>query len=42
MYEIGFCFDTEDTIEVVSVFRIDSRTIKRENLWLSGLSSATR
>ena len=34
--QIGFCFGTEDTIEVVSVFRIDSYTIKRENLWLSG------
>jgi Flp pilus assembly protein TadB len=29
-------FYTQDTIEGVSVFRIDSRTIKRENLWLSG------
>ena len=35
MYQIGFCFDTEDTIGV-SVFRIDSRTIKRINLWLRG------
>jgi hypothetical protein len=35
MYQIGFCFDTQDTIEGVSVFRINSRTIKRENLWLS-------
>ena len=35
-YQIGFCFDTQDTIEGVSVFRIDSRTIKRRNLWLSG------
>ena len=31
-----FCFGTQDTIEGVSVFRIDSRTIKRGNLWLSG------
>ena len=30
-----FCFDTQDTIEGVSVFRIDSRTIKRGNLWLN-------
>jgi hypothetical protein len=35
-YQIGFCFGTQDNIEGVSVFRIDSRTIKRENLWLSG------
>jgi hypothetical protein len=35
MYQIGFCFGTQDTIEGVSVFRIDSGTIKRENLWLS-------
>ena len=41
-YQKGFCFGTQDTIEGVSVFRIDSRTIKRRNLWLSGLSSATR
>ena len=33
---IGFCFDTQDTIEGVSVFRIDNHTIKRENLWLIG------
>ena len=32
----SFCFGTQDTIEGVSVFRIDSCTIKRENLWLSG------
>ena len=31
-----FCFVTQDTIEGVSVFRIDSRTIKRGNIWLSG------
>jgi hypothetical protein len=31
-----FCFGTQGTIEGVSVFRIDSRTIKRRNLWLSG------
>jgi hypothetical protein len=36
MYQIGFCFSTQDTIESASVFEIDSRTIKRENLWLSG------
>jgi hypothetical protein len=35
MYQIGFCFVIQDTIEGVSVFRIDSRTIKGENLWLS-------
>jgi len=35
MYQIGFCFDTQDTIEGVSVFRIDSHTIKRKNLWLN-------
>ena len=39
---IGFCFGSQDIIEGVSVFRIDSHTIKREILWLSGLSSATR
>ena len=27
MYQIGFCFGTQDTIVGVSVFRIDSRTI---------------
>ena len=32
----SFCFGTQDTIEGVSVFRIDSHTIKRGNLWLSG------
>jgi hypothetical protein len=31
---IGFCFGTQDTIEGVSVFRIDSHTIKREKWWL--------
>ena len=35
-YQIGFCFGTQDTIEGVSVFMIDSRTIKMENLLLSG------
>ena len=35
-YQIGFCFGTQDTIEGVSVFRFDSHTIKRRNLWLSG------
>ena len=30
-----FCFGDQDTIESVITFRIDSRTIKRENLWLS-------
>jgi hypothetical protein len=35
-YQRGFCFGTQDTIEGVSAFRIDSRTMKRENLWLSG------
>jgi hypothetical protein len=39
---ISFCFDTYDTIDGVSALRIDSRTIKRENLSLNGLSSATR
>ena len=36
MYQIGFCFGDQDTIESVITFRIDSRTIKRGNLWLSG------
>jgi hypothetical protein len=36
MYQIGFCFGTQDIIEGMSVFRIDSHTIKREKLWLSG------
>jgi hypothetical protein len=39
---IGFCFGTQDTIEGVSACRIDSCTIKRGNLWLNGLLSATR
>ena len=34
-YKIGFCFGDQDTISVIT-FRIDSRTIKRGNLWLSG------
>ena len=34
-YRIGFCFGDQDTIETVITFRIDSRTIKRENLWLN-------
>ena len=36
MYQIDFCFGTQDTIEGVSVFRIDSRSMNRGNLWLSG------
>jgi hypothetical protein len=32
MYQIDFCFGTQDTIEGVSVFRIDSHTIKKGNL----------
>jgi hypothetical protein len=35
-YIIGFVFGDQDTIERVVTFRIDSRTIKRGNLWLSG------
>ena len=35
-YQIGFYFGTQDTIEGVSVFRIDNHTIKKENLWLRG------
>ena len=35
-YKIGFCFGTQDTIEGVSVFRIDSHTMKRGKSWLSG------
>jgi hypothetical protein len=35
-YQMGFYFGTQDTIEGVSVFRIDNNTIKRENLWLIG------
>ena len=38
----GFGFGDQDTTESVITFRIDSLTIKRENLWLNGLSSATR
>jgi hypothetical protein len=34
--QIGYCFSTQDTIKGMSLFRIDSHTIKRENLWLSG------
>ena len=36
MYKIGFCFGGQDTIESMIMFRINSRTIKRGNLWLSG------
>ena len=36
MYQISFCFGTQDTIEYVSVFRIDSHIIKRGNLWIRG------
>jgi hypothetical protein len=36
MYQIGFCFNTQDTIEGMNVFRIDSCTIKRGNLRLIG------
>ena len=32
----GFGFGDQDTIEGVITFRIDSRTIKRAILWLSG------
>ena len=35
-YQIGFCFGDQDTIKSVTTFRIDSRTINRGNLWLSG------
>ena len=36
-YQIGFfCFGTQDTIESVSVFSIDSRTTKGRNFWLNG------
>jgi hypothetical protein len=31
-YIIGFVFGDQDTVESVITFRIDSRTIKRENL----------
>jgi hypothetical protein len=37
IYQIGFCFGDQDTIESVTRFRIDSRTIKAK-----GLLSATR
>jgi hypothetical protein len=36
MYMTCFVFGDQDTIESVITFRIDSRTIKRRNLWLSG------
>ena len=39
---LGFGFGDQNTIESVITFRIDSRTLKRRNLWLNGLSSATR
>ena len=32
----GFGFGDQDTIEGVIMFKIDSRTLKREILWLSG------
>jgi hypothetical protein len=41
-YQICFCFSTQDTIEGVSLLRIDSRTMKRGKSWLKQLSSATR
>jgi hypothetical protein len=31
-----FCFGDQNTIEGMITIRIDSRTIKRENLWLNG------
>jgi hypothetical protein len=31
-----FCFCDQETIESVIMFRIDSHTIKRGNLWLNG------
>jgi len=40
--EVGIWRRIQHTIEDVIIFRIDSRTIKREILWLSGLSSVTR
>ena len=39
-YVLFFC--DQDTIESVITFMIDNCTIKRENVWLNGLSSATR
>ena len=36
MYQICFCFGTQDTILGVSVFRIDSHIMKRGKSWLSG------
>jgi hypothetical protein len=36
-----FGFGDQDTIDGVITLRIDSCTIKRGNLWLSDLSSAT-
>jgi hypothetical protein len=38
----GFGFGNQNTIDGVITFRIDSRTVKMEILWLNGLSSATR
>ena len=34
-YMIGFCFGTQNTIESVGVFMIDSHTMKRGRSWLS-------
>jgi len=39
-YDVGF--GDQDILEGVITYRIDSCTIKREILWLSSLSSATR
>jgi hypothetical protein len=35
-YIIGFVFGDQDTIECMITFMINSRTIKRGNLWLDG------
>jgi hypothetical protein len=32
---VCFIFSDQDTIESVITFMIDSRTIKRENIWLN-------
>ena len=41
-YRSYFVFSTQDTIEGVSVFRLDNRTMKRGNFHLQWLSSATK
>jgi hypothetical protein len=42
MYQIDFCFDTQDTIEGVSVFMIDCHTMKRREIIVDVVVKAIR